>query len=158
MKSSEMFREALRNVLSKKPTGEQGRLADALNIKRTVMNDFIHGRRNFSENRKELIADALGYKYEEFLAEGRRLLEGKPAEPEHPLPIEPPSEKLRRISDRTGEGNTREGIIALFQDRERARQMILRLVAIEKADKEQFVGVDYYLKGVCNTLNIKKSA
>lgn len=152
-----MFRIFLKKILNEKPRGTQSKIADKLKIPRTSMSDYLAGRRPLSEAKRALIAEALGFQYEEFLTHARQFMEGKPAESERPPPVEPPS-KPRRISDRTGEGDSREGIIALFQDRERARQMILRLVAIEKADREQFVGVDYYLKGVCNTLNIKKSA
>lgn len=65
---------------------------------------------------------------------------------------------LRRIADRTGEEDTREGILSLFQDKEKAREAILKLAEIERADKAQFIGVTFFIQGVCSSLDIKKSA
>lgn len=76
MELSEIFRNALSAVLRKKKRGTQSRLADELNIPRTSMSDFIKGRQPFSETKREQVANALGYRYEEFLAMGRHLQSG----------------------------------------------------------------------------------
>lgn len=160
MELSEIFRKNLKRHLRKMPRGSQSRLADVLSIGRKHMSDFLAKRKPLSETKREEIANELGYLYEDFLAEGRRLLEGIPPEAERPPHVEPTPHilKLRRISDHTGEGNSREGIIALFQDRESARQINLHLVEIEKADREQFVDIRGYIRGVFKSLDIKKEA
>ncbi len=155
MKASELFREYLKYHLERMPRGAQSRLADDLNIGRKHMNDFLGKRKPLSETKREEIANYLGYEYEIFLAKGRQLIEKRESSD---VSVTPPTPKLRRISDRTGEGNTREGIISLFQDRESARKIILRLVEIEKVDRKRFVGIDYYIQGVFDSLEIKKEA
>lgn len=153
MEASELFRENLKQHLKRMPRGAQSRLADALNIGRKHMNDFLGKRKPLSETKREEIAKHLGYVYERFLAEGRQLVEKtKPSG----VSVTHSATHLRRISDRTGEGTTREGIISLFADRETARQMILQLVEIEKVDREHFVAAKSYIHGIFDSLKIKK--
>lgn len=85
MKTSDIFIKAVLHILGEKPSGAQGRLADKANIKRTVLNDFLKGRRNFSEERKELISEALGRTYIEMLNIGNTLV-GEPSKPKEPFP------------------------------------------------------------------------
>ncbi len=120
------------------------------------ISQILNKKRNAPFKTQVILAKVCGYTYEDFLALGRRLLEGVSPEPKQPPPAHIP--KLRRISDRTGEGDTREGIISLFDDRETARQIILQLVKIEKTDREYFVAVRSYVQGILDALDIKKEA
>lgn len=74
MKADDCFRLALAELIA--PHGAQARLADDLGIKRTILNDYLGGRKNFSEDRKEAIAIALGWRYEDIIALGRHLSQG----------------------------------------------------------------------------------
>ena len=77
MELIDIYRLALKAVLKQKKRGTQSALADQLKIPRTTMSDFIRGRQAISEGKREQIANELGYKYEEFLALGRRLSNGE---------------------------------------------------------------------------------
>lgn len=77
MKTADLFRKTLDVFFEKKIT-TQSRLADELNIHRVNMNNFIKGRRGFSEDRKELIAKHLGMTYSGMLDLGRRLTGHEP--------------------------------------------------------------------------------
>lgn len=74
MKADDCFRLALAELIA--PHGAQARLADELGIKRTILNDYLGGRKNFSEDRKEAIAQTLGWLYEDMISLGRYLSEG----------------------------------------------------------------------------------
>lgn len=71
MKTTDIFRKALMSFFNDKLT--QSVLADSLGIQRPLMNDFIKGRRNFSEERREKISEFLGKTYLEMLILGKRL-------------------------------------------------------------------------------------
>lgn len=67
MKSSEIFRKNIGSYLDKMPRGTQSELADKIGIGRQHMNDFVKGRKMLSEEKREKIAEALGYSYPDFL-------------------------------------------------------------------------------------------
>lgn len=75
MQTTKYFRKALLSFLNEDIT--QSKIADALNIQRPLMNDFLKGRRNFSEDRKETIAEYFGKTYLEMLIIGHSLVEKK---------------------------------------------------------------------------------
>lgn len=87
MEPSELFKKALKSILKERPRGSQGKLADDAGVGRKHLSDYLGGRAPLSEAKRSLIAEALGYTYEDFLALGRQLLEGKPiAEEKEPFP------------------------------------------------------------------------
>ncbi len=73
MQTTEYFRKALLSFLNEDVT--QSKIADALKIQRPLMNDFLKGRRNFSEDRKETIAEYFGKTYLDMLLIGHNLVE-----------------------------------------------------------------------------------
>ena len=150
------FQAALLYFLNKKGWGARSYVARKIGKSQQFVSLIADGKSDGKEDTRRDIAEACGYTYEDFLALGRCLLESKSPEPEEPPPAHIP--KLRRVSDRTGEGNTREGIISLFDDRETARQIILQLVKIEKTDREYFVAARSYIQGIFDSLDIKKEA
>jgi transcriptional regulator with XRE-family HTH domain len=76
MTPGDLFRLALEwHLRQKKMT--QAQLAESLGIKRTVMNDFLRGRRNFSEKRKQIIAEAFDTTFEDMFILGRRIADIK---------------------------------------------------------------------------------
>lgn len=77
MESADLFRESLRAILRSKPRGNQGGLAEAVNVGRKHLNDFLGGRKPLSESKREEIAKYLGYNYEDFLRIGRKLVSGQ---------------------------------------------------------------------------------
>lgn len=79
-----LFRTILKAKISERPRGAQSKLADKCNIPRTLMSDFLAGRKPLSEDKRARIAKELGYEYGEFLTMGRRLLSKE--EPEVPQP------------------------------------------------------------------------
>jgi len=74
METSELFRITLKSVLDEMPRGAQSSLADDLGVDRRYINDFLNGRRSFSESVREKIAEKLGYSYIDFLVMGREML------------------------------------------------------------------------------------
>lgn len=73
METSELFRKTLKAYLDKMPRGSQSRLADKLEMERRYLNDFLNGRKPFSESKREYIAQELGYSYIDFLIMGRNM-------------------------------------------------------------------------------------
>lgn len=131
----------------------QAQLADEIGVKPSYISKL-------ENNKKEpslLFVKAVCLRFdltENWLLTGK----GEIAVPEEKPKEEHEQERhLRRIGDRTGEGNTREGILSLFQDRETVRQMLLKLVEIEK-DREHFLAVKIYVQAIFDSMNIKKSA
>lgn len=76
------FRVALKAKLQDLGWGSQGRLADETGIGRNPLNGYLQGIRNFSEDRKQIVAKHLGTTYEEMIAQGRQILiqAGEPAD------------------------------------------------------------------------------
>jgi len=74
MKATELFRETLKTLLKDMPRGSQSEIADKIGIGRQHMNSFLQGRKNLSEDKREEIANMLGYSYIEFLLKGRDLI------------------------------------------------------------------------------------
>ena len=72
---SRIFIRAVEYMLSKEPKGAQGKLADKLNMQRTSINDFLRGRRNFSEKKKEQLSKVFGLTYIEMLNIGQGLID-----------------------------------------------------------------------------------
>jgi len=74
MKISNFFRLALKSYIQTQPRGTQKKIAEAVNIERSYLNQFLSGR-NISENLRDKIADFIGFKYEDMIALGRKLNE-----------------------------------------------------------------------------------
>lgn len=154
------FFAALKDTVKQRGHGGQKVLAIDAGISDALLSQILSrkSRKQASLRTQKALAKACGFdSYENFLAHGRRLLKGEPAESEQPSPVEPTSE-LRRVSDRTGEGDTREGVLDLFQNKEKAREAVLLLAGIERTDREQYAEVIGYIRGTANSLDIKKSA
>ncbi len=77
MKTTEIFIKSLNTFFSKGIT--QSHLADAIGVARQHLNDFIKGRRNFSEEKKEKIAEVLGMTYVDMLIIGKSIVDGETA-------------------------------------------------------------------------------
>ncbi len=81
---NEYFRAALNAKLSEMGYGSQSALADKIGAARPLINSYLKGARNISEDRKKLIAKTLGTTYEEMFATGRRMIDGEPAPTHRP--------------------------------------------------------------------------
>jgi len=67
------FRIALNCLLNEQGRGAQARLADAVGISRSHLNDFLAGRKPLPEVKRADIAEELGSRYEQMLLLGRYL-------------------------------------------------------------------------------------
>lgn len=72
MKASEIFIKAVSAFFDKKNT--QAAFATKIGVDPQQLNGFLKGRRNFSEDRKELVSKCLGKTYPEMLNIGRKLV------------------------------------------------------------------------------------
>jgi len=89
--ASSQFRIALDRLLQEEGRGAQARLSMEQNIDRGYLNAIIKGRKPGAEDIRARIATHFGITYEEMLALGRRLLEGRVdlmPELQVPAPIE----------------------------------------------------------------------
>ena len=73
MDPSAHFRIALSCLLSEQGRGAQARLADAVGISRSHLNDYLAGRKPLPEIKRAQIAESLGSRYEQMLFLGRHL-------------------------------------------------------------------------------------
>jgi len=91
--------EALRLVTKERGKGFQAELARKVGISRVHLNDILGGRKGASLFLQEVIAEALGFKYEEMVAAGRMLveLEEEPFPGYRQLLIMPRKERFERI-------------------------------------------------------------
>ena len=74
---SNQFQAALNHLLRQEGRGAQIRLSVEQNIDRGYLNAIIKGRKSGAEDIRARIATHFGMAYEEMLAFGRRILEGK---------------------------------------------------------------------------------
>ena len=68
-----LWLKALEHIIRTSPRGFQAELARRVWTSRVHLNDIIWGRKGASLELQELIAEALGYTYEEMVALGRTL-------------------------------------------------------------------------------------
>jgi hypothetical protein len=85
---SNQFQAALTHLLRQEGRGAQVRLSVAQNIDRGYLNAIIKGRKPGAEDIRARIATHFGMAYEEMLALGRRILEGKIESESKVIPIE----------------------------------------------------------------------
>ena len=113
MKTVDMFRIALKSFLNKEIT--QSRVADDLKIPRPLMSDFLKEKRNFSEDRKEVISTYFGKTYFEMLEVGKKILEGEGSEV---VAIDPAVRILFAAEKKAGtklNSNQREKVIEIIR-------------------------------------------
>ena len=85
VKPSKLFGIAVKEIL-KTQNMTQKRLAEDLTINPILMNDYLKGRKNFSEDRMSLIAGHLDHSILEMLLLGHQLATGiEPVAPEIPV-------------------------------------------------------------------------
>ena len=91
MKPVDFYRKALHHLMGHKNLSQK-ELSERVGIAQTELNDFIHGRKNFSVERLERIAESLETSYIDMLVQGRSIAEGKveppPPQPEQPLIVD----------------------------------------------------------------------
>ena len=56
--------------------------------------------------------------------------------------------KKRRLADRLGKPDTREGILELFSDRQAARRINLTMLKIEKKNPNCLTKIEGYIQGI----------
>lgn len=89
MAQSEYFGLALKAEIESRPRGYRNILARETGIQAAQITNIINGRAYGSEERRRILATALGWDYEEFLRYGQSLEEKKPYQrpmPTHPAP------------------------------------------------------------------------
>ena len=74
---SEYFAEALKAEIARHPRGFRNRLAESTGVQASQITDIISGRAYGSEERRRLLANTLGWEYEEFLRYGECLSKGQ---------------------------------------------------------------------------------
>lgn len=75
MEPIDLFRKTLILFLKIKGRGSQKKLSEKAGVASSLLNDFLKGRKVISESKRNDIAAAFDFAFEEFLALGRRLLE-----------------------------------------------------------------------------------
>lgn len=81
MKSTEFFRNALKFTLERRKDLSQKGFAEMLEVDPKQVNDYLHGRVNWSEKFREKAAEALGVDYLRMLFIGRSIMDNSPASP-----------------------------------------------------------------------------
>lgn len=96
MNITELFVKAVRSHLG---TGfTQVAVAKKLGVSPQELNGFLNGRRNFSDTKKEQLANIFGKTYLEMLNLGYRLATGsEPDKPELPIELKDVVAKLERL-------------------------------------------------------------
>lgn len=102
-----LFMAAFKYHIEQGKRGAQTRIAEALGITPKYINDLVKDRRSPSQDLQEKITAYYGIKYEDFIAFGRHILEGKDPdsfhdEPPAPSPsthISPPTKKPELVSN-----------------------------------------------------------
>lgn len=140
MKATDLYRKALYKILSDKQK-TQAYIADQIGVQSQTINDFIRGRRNFSETKKEEIARVLGTTYIDMLNLGRKLSENGVSEKEKQANIVPIPHK---------------DLIDQFIDQETGRRLNEMLIAIEHNDPKKYEAVKAYIMAKFEDLEIKK--
>lgn len=123
MNPSDYFRKAVIHLLEEKEM-KQLFLAKKMKENPPTLNDFIKGRKNYSDKKKEKIATILGTTYVDMLQLGRELDEA-----ERPQP---------RPAGKNYVPLPHKDIINQFQDKETARQINQMLVDIERTDPSKY--------------------
>lgn len=75
MEPIDLFRKTLILILKIKGRGSQKKLSEKAGVAPSLLNDFLKGRKVISESKRNDIAAAFDFAFEEFLTLGRRLLE-----------------------------------------------------------------------------------
>ena len=138
MELIDLFRKRLKAYIKSRPRGAQSHLADELGIERRWLNDFLAGRKTMSEDLRERIANHLGYKYEDFIAEGRSQEEKQPPPISNVLPM------------------SHESIIHAFRDQEAARNINAMLLELEREDNEKFRQAQGYITALFDAVKAHK--
>lgn len=153
MGAIEMYREALKYHLESRKI-KQADLAAAIGQTPQQLNGFLRGRRNYSETKKEEIAEKLGTTYLDMLNLGRQLLRTSqpPLKPE----TDPPGEPCAKVIDMMDLPH--EKIIERFSDKCTAKEINLMLVELERNEPELFKQARTYILALYDVLKIKKTA
>ena len=112
-------------------------LANKLKVHQSDLCGFLsgHPRRNFSDKKKEKIAQILGTTFMDMLNLGR---------------------SLEKIENPPPEGPTHPEIITLFQDKEQARQLNHMLVLLEKNDPDKYKLAITYVTALHDAIKAEK--
>lgn len=77
METVDIFRIAVLKILAQRASLTQAELARRIDDNPTCLNDFLHGRRNYPDYKRERISSILGYTYTEILKYGEELTRGR---------------------------------------------------------------------------------
>lgn len=130
MQTSDLYRKALRYNLETKGV-TQAAIAAHLGIQPQSVNDFLNGRRNFSQERQAEIARMMGTTYIDMLILGRKLAEQET----HPLA---PPDNVKPLPHAE--------IISKFINPETARKINEMLVEIEARDQDTYRKIEGYIE------------
>ncbi len=148
---SNQFQAALNHLLRQEGRGAQIRLSVEQDIDRGYLNAIIKGRKPGAEDIRARIATHFGMAYEEMLALGRRILEGKidsesKVEPEAAL-----LPGLLKVEEHVADGNAPQ---EMGTRRFRFSEKILKVVAILESNTEYgdslSVLIDAYHKAIAS--------
>ena len=156
------FWAALRHCYDISDFGNHDALAAAAGVTPSTISGLLSRKKAGRTKTQAKIALAFGYEFVDFLVLGRCII----TKSEYPSPRvyaeelaeafvggRPPIREAGQITERRQHtDDIREGIIALFDNREKARRIILRIAEIEKLDKKCLERFDSYIDGVLDAL------
>ncbi len=139
MKSIDLYRKALISFLDEKNT--QSSLADALKFPRPNINDFLKGRRNFSEEKLQRIAAYFGKTYLEMLVLGQELFDK-----ENNVSPKKETKTLSKNNDLNDHQDKQHSeVIKQFKQKKLAKECNMKMLELEKLDPSELLDVKEYL-------------
>ena len=146
---AEQFRSALNYLLHQEGRGAQVRLAVTQNIDRGYLNAVIKGRKPAAEEIRLKIADHFGMLYEQMLAFGRCIQEGRTPALKESKPVLPDQEEIRLPAAKadSGQHNCDSTVII---------QMVLELLGSGTGHSDVITGVITALHKTMNVNGARK--
>lgn len=149
--TNRIFQRALKYVFEKTNTfNSQKELALTAQVSEGMISDMLSGSRNYGERSHLKVANACGYRLEDFYKLGIRLEEGAEVE-----------NKKKNINEKRRSDKikplTHDEIIRLFKDENRAKEINYMLSEIEKENPEKYNKIDGYITAIYEEVKQKKT-
>ena len=154
MDAPEIFRNLLKMMVRSKKRGFQSELAQKCGVDPKHLSDFLGGRSVLSESKRIAIVEELGFEYDEFLAMGK----GHPkTDSEGNLKPAKSTQFKPRIHSRACDRDRPPGdMLSNFNNRNKARVCVDKLLEIDGLDPERLDAVEIFLCGYLEGLKPQK--
>jgi len=154
MDTVKIFRDLLTITIRSKPQGFQGSLAKKCGVDPNQLSDFLYGRKTLSESKRIAIVEYLGFEYDEFLSMGK----GKPEIAADGTLRRPKADgKTKTIYSRACDRDRPPGdMLANFNNKNKARVCIDKLIEIDGIDPDRLEAVEIFLCGYLEGLKPQK--